>query len=151
MCVVLFERAYSLVELNLTIEKTIEEGAVGALTGRARSNQNLVVPGTWTGGRCANDYWHLREDGTFESSFPLDGEPYSWKGDFSFQGSTYIELGEHSDGSPAHNEANLYYVPALDVILFKGTRSLTGFDLNGEKEFVVYEQSEFPFFRRCTG
>lgn len=115
------------------------------------SNFGLVAPGSWTGGLCSTDYWHLYLNGTFESAYPMDGEIYSWRGNYRFSASTYIELGSNNRGRPEHNEANLYYVPVLDLIIYKGIKSLLNVNENGDKEFTYYDTSEYPYFHRCDG
>lgn len=92
----------------------------------------------------------MYDDGHFESGYPLDGSMYEWKGKYSFSASTYVEIGENNDGEAEHNEANLFYVPTLDLIIFKGTKSLISMNANAEKEFTYFDTSQYPYFSRCA-
>ena len=129
----------------------------GALFKKIYLRANLVsdklelakIFGTWSGGDCKSDTWRLQRDGKFASKFPLEGEIYSWSGNYSLANGIYIEEGKNNKGDREYNEANLYYVPAKDVIIYKGLRGLNGYDENGNEKFVEYSGPEFYYFRRC--
>ena len=112
-------------------------------------NYNPLLIGVWTGGECSEDYWSVKPNGDFSSAFPYEGSIYSWSGQYSFKGSNYVEKGLSSEGFPEHNEANLYYVPYLDVVIYKGTLSLVGVLENGEPDYVYYDTVEYPYMQSC--
>lgn len=111
----------------------------------SKNFKDLLI-GTWTGGDCSNDYWTLTENGDFESAIPEDDETYSWSGTYTLNDTTYIEKGINNRNKPEHNEAWLYFVPAMDAIIFKGTRS---FDSNSKK-FIDYEDDSYIYLKRCN-
>lgn len=92
----------------------------------------------------------MNENGKFNSEYMLDGKPYSWRGDFESSNKTYIERRINNSGETEHNEAHLYYIPALDQIGFKGIQSLDYVDKYGKNHYIIYEVPEFYYFKRCA-
>lgn len=113
-------------------------------------NYESIIIGTWTGGDCAVDFWHMSASGDFSSQYPQNNEIYAWAGQYSFINDVYREIGKNNSNKAEHNEANLYYVPHRDQIIFRGTRSLTGEDNNGKPVFTYYEEPVYFYFKRCS-
>lgn len=128
--------------------------------------QELLV-GTWTADECSRDIWHLSENGYFYSFFVeyFDGESaleltrdetslvYIWHGRFAVKGDKYIELGRNNREEIEHNVADVYYIPALKRLLYKGTLSYMAAE-SGVDQFEYYtytkeDWQELPTFMRC--
>lgn len=112
-----------------------------------RNYKELLV-GIWTGGDCSDDYWKLNDNGSFESAYPPDEdfEGYSWSGAYRVHKSTYIEIGMNNSNQQEHNEAWLYYVPAIDSIIYKGTRSL---DPESGEYYYHDPEDGYVHLKRC--
>ncbi|MDI9246954.1 hypothetical protein [Marinobacter sp. CHS3-4] len=105
--------------------------------------------GVWTGGDCQSDTWKLKKDGGFASKYPLEGEIYSWSGSYFLEQGVYVEEGKNNKGEREYNEAYLYYVPAKDLLIYKGLRGFDGYDQHGNEKFVEFSGPDFYYFRRC--
>lgn len=108
-----------------------------------KNYKNLLI-GTWTGDECSTDYWRMNADGDFQSAYPLEGKTYSWEGQFTLDSTSYIEKGINNSKKREHNEAWLYYVPKLEVLIYKGTKSLD----SDTGEYIYYDDG-YVYFKKC--
>jgi hypothetical protein len=113
------------------------------------NNYTDYLIGVWSGGDCITDQWSMNTSGNFSSHYPLDGGIYEWSGKYSFKDKTYIEDGADSKGDKEWNEAHLYYVPATELLIYKGTKSFDSFNTDGSIKYIYYTGPDFYYFRRC--
>lgn len=76
-------------------------------------------------------------------------QTYKWSGKYLFKDTTYIEDGTNSQGGKGWNEAHLYYVPEIELLIYKGTKSFDSFNKNGCIKYAYYTGPDFYYFRRC--
>lgn len=115
----------------------------------SNDNYSARLVGAWTGSTCDNDWWKLDDAGFFDSSYPLDGEAYSWHGEYLFKDGRYIEEGVNDDGEKELNEAYLYFVPDTEVVIYKGVRSFESYNEDGSINYLYYRDDDFLYFDKC--
>lgn len=115
-------------------------------------NYRSIAIGTWSGGDCKLDRWEMSPNGQFKSQYPQKTQKtgiYSWSGKYTFTDKYHIEDAINNDGKKEWHEAKLFYLEKLDIMIYKGIRSLDGLDENGKEKYFYYEGPDYYYFRRC--
>ncbi len=85
------------------------------------ANYEKLILGMWTGGRCTDDFWSMSKDMTFNSQYPIEDGIYARSGTYSFKNGIYSEIATNAEtGLPEISSARIFYLPALNRLIYKG-------------------------------
>ncbi len=112
-------------------------------------NVEKYLIGIWTGSECSSDYWALNKDASFEAQYPLPDGNYSWHGRYSLDGNVYREEATNNSEAFELNEAELFYVPARDQLIYKGICSFHGYNADGRIKYLELSGPEYVYLERC--